>query len=105
VRASDGKGTDLPESEFISDSGTTSWTTKLHMPDLRRYRPFWIRLSQEEQEQLREEWGKSKDWCPPNGHLVSILADLCDETYLEKSLTKGHWHDPMEEDDKTTNAF
>ena len=105
VRASDGKGTDLPESEFVSDSGTTSWTTKLHMPDLRRYRPFWIRLSQEEQEQLRKEWGKSKDWCPPNGHLVSILADLCDETYLEKSLTKGDWHDPMEEDDKTTNAL
>jgi len=38
VRASDGKGTDLPESEFVSDSGTTSWTTKLHMPDLSRAR-------------------------------------------------------------------
>ncbi len=75
------------------------------MLDLRRYRPFWNRLSQEEQEQLREEWGKSKDWCPPNGHLVSILADLCDETYLEKSLTKGDWHDPMEVDDETANAL
>jgi hypothetical protein len=105
VCASDGKGRDLPESEFVSDSGTTSWTTKLHMPDLRRYRPFWSRLSQEEQEQLRKEWGESKDWCPRNGDLVSTLADECDKTYLEKSLTKGHWHDPMEEDEQTTNGL
>jgi hypothetical protein len=103
VRSAGGKGAELPESEFVSESGTNAFPQKMEMLDMRKYAPFWQRLSGEEQEELRKEWNHPPGWTPSPGLLVKRLAAHCDNTYPEQ-IPAGDWHEPMETE-LVTNAL